>query len=126
MTTSETRLRKSGPRKRRRASPAYFEESKSIFLEITSQHAIAEVQWEMGLLHEQQGDLSRAAELMQVYVDYLREIGHTDAEKRAEQLAGVRGRMEAQSAERRAGEQSQSPGAVAWFFGKLFKGKQRG
>ena len=39
------------------------------------------------------GELARAAELMQVCVDYERELGHPDAEKRAAVLEKVKKRM---------------------------------
>jgi tetratricopeptide (TPR) repeat protein len=44
----------------------------------------------------EQGDLARAVELMQVYVDFLREIGHPDAEKRAVRLEELRRRLAAE------------------------------
>jgi tetratricopeptide (TPR) repeat protein len=50
----------------------------------------AMVRWNLGLALEKEGDLARAAELMQVYVDYQREIGHPDAEKRAAYVAQLR------------------------------------
>ena len=40
-----------------------------------------------------QGDYARAAELMQILVDFEREIGHPDAEKHAQWLAEVRGKV---------------------------------
>ena len=46
--------------------------------------------WNLGDELAKQGDLARAAELMQVRVDFLTEIGHRDAEKRAARLAEVR------------------------------------
>jgi hypothetical protein len=42
---------------------------------------------------EKEGDLARAAELMQMCVDFLREIAHPDAEKRAARLAQLRQRL---------------------------------
>ena len=45
--------------------------------------------WNLGLLCEE-SDPGRAAELMQVRVDYEREIGHPDAEKHAERVAVLR------------------------------------
>lgn len=44
----------------------------------------------MGLLLERQGEFARAAELMQVCVDYERALGHPDAEKDAKYVAQVR------------------------------------
>ena len=44
----------------------------------------------MGLAYEEMGELEKAIPLMQVYVDYLREIGHPDAEERAAKVEGLR------------------------------------
>jgi hypothetical protein len=49
--------------------------------------------WNLGLALEQEGNLKRAAEMMQVSLDILREIGHPDAEKRAALLAKLRQRL---------------------------------
>jgi len=51
-------------------------------------HALAA--WNLGLVYEKQEDYAQAAALMQILVDYEREIGHTDAEKHAKRLAQVR------------------------------------
>jgi hypothetical protein len=40
-----------------------------------------------------ENDLARAADLMQVRVDYLHEIGHSDAGKRAAEVAALRARI---------------------------------
>jgi len=49
--------------------------------------------WNLGLLYEKQGGYASAAELMQILVDFEREIGHADAEKDAQRLAEVRGKV---------------------------------
>jgi hypothetical protein len=47
----------------------------------------------MGDEYAKQGDLKRAVELMQVCVDFEREIGHTDAEKHGANVAALRQRL---------------------------------
>jgi tetratricopeptide (TPR) repeat protein len=49
--------------------------------------------WNLGLLYEE-NDPTRAAELMQVLVDYERAIGHPDAEAHAQHLAAVQRRAQ--------------------------------
>lgn len=46
--------------------------------------------WNLGIDYEKAGDLQRATDLMQVCVDFAREIGHPDAEKDADRLENVR------------------------------------
>ena len=46
--------------------------------------------WNLGLAYEELGDCARAAELMQILVDYERAIGHPDAEEHAQRLAQIR------------------------------------
>ena len=50
----------------------------------------------MGLRYEALGELQRAIDLMQVYVDFEREIGHPDAEKDAAQVKALRAKLVAQ------------------------------
>ena len=47
----------------------------------------------MGVAYGKLGDLSRAADLMQVLVDYEREIGHAYAERHSAYLAALRARL---------------------------------
>ena len=47
----------------------------------------------MGLRYEESGDLKRAVELMQVCVDFEREIGHPGAEKDGAHVAALRQRL---------------------------------
>ncbi len=50
--------------------------------------------WNLGLVYEEVGDLKRAADLMQITVDFERQMGHRDAEKYADYLKNVRARLE--------------------------------
>jgi len=47
----------------------------------------------LGLAYEKQGDYARTAELMQILVDFEREIGHANAEAHAQYVAEVRGKV---------------------------------
>jgi hypothetical protein len=58
--------------------------------EIGDRRGEANASWNLGLALEKAGQLARAAELMQVRVDFEQEIGHPDAEKLAAQLEQVR------------------------------------
>jgi hypothetical protein len=49
--------------------------------------------WDLGLALEQSGELQQATAAMQPRVDYLREIGHAEAEKHAEQLAALKAKL---------------------------------
>ena len=60
--------------------------------EIGDRRGEALASWNLGDELAKQGDLARAAALMQVYVDFLRELGHPDAEKYAATLEEVRAR----------------------------------
>ncbi|MGI8588543.1 MAG: ATP-binding protein [Chloroflexia bacterium] len=70
-----------------------YEQSLSILRSVGDRQEEADASWHFGLLLEQQGDLARAAELMQVRVDYEREIGHAAAEQHAAQLEQLRTRL---------------------------------
>ncbi|MBC7257991.1 MAG: tetratricopeptide repeat protein [Chloroflexi bacterium] len=72
-----------------KAIPLY-ERAIAIAKEIGDQRNQSIHSWNLGLLAEQRGDYARAAELMQVRVDYEQAIGHPDAEKDAAYLAEVR------------------------------------
>ena len=52
--------------------------------------------WNLGLAYEKAGDLKRAVDLMQVCVDFEREIGHPDAEKDADYIENLKARLEKQ------------------------------
>ena len=45
------------------------------------------------MTYKQKGDLARAADLMQVCVDYELSIGHADAENHAAYVAALRARI---------------------------------
>ncbi len=49
--------------------------------------------WKVGQCYESFRDLARAAELMQVLVDYERELGHPAAEKHAADVTALRARL---------------------------------
>ena len=49
--------------------------------------------WNLGGLLVQQGELPRAVELMQVRVDFLRAIGHPDAEEAATVVEQIRQKL---------------------------------
>ena len=51
------------------------------------------LEWNLGLLHAQQGNLPAAIPAMQLYVDYLRELNHPDAEKRAAEVESLRANL---------------------------------
>jgi tetratricopeptide (TPR) repeat protein len=49
--------------------------------------------WNLGEVYETLGELDRAVELMQVCVDFERELGHPDAEKDAAYVEAIRARL---------------------------------
>jgi tetratricopeptide (TPR) repeat protein len=74
-----------------------YEQAITIDKAIGNQEGVARHSWNLGLLYEQQGDLARAVALMQVWVDFLHQIGHADAEQDAAQLDQVRQKLAKQS-----------------------------
>jgi len=66
----------------------YYEQALAIAREIGDRRGEAIRCWNLGLLYED-SDPARAAELMQVCVEYEREIGHPDAEAHAERVQGL-------------------------------------
>ncbi len=70
----------------------YYEENLAIARDIGNRRDETIASWNLGLAIEEE-NLARAADLMQAYVDYLREIGHPDAEKRAARVAALRARI---------------------------------
>jgi tetratricopeptide (TPR) repeat protein len=72
-----------------------FEQALAIAQEVNDSRNEGECSWNLGIAYERQAHLARAAELMQVYVDYLRELGHPEAEKRAAYVAQLRQRLAA-------------------------------
>ncbi len=71
----------------------FFEQALVIDREIGNRIGEAIASWNLGLAYEKEGDLVRAAALMQVSVDYEREIGHPDAEGDVAQVEELRARM---------------------------------
>jgi tetratricopeptide (TPR) repeat protein len=71
----------------------YYDRSLVIKQEIGDRRGVANSSWDLGLLLAEQGDLERAAALMQICVDFEREVNHPDAEKDAAQLEEVRRRL---------------------------------
>ncbi|HQV68647.1 MAG TPA: tetratricopeptide repeat protein [Thermoflexales bacterium] len=70
-----------------------FEQALKIMTDIGDKGAVASLSWNLGLWYEAQGNLVRAAELMQVRVDFLRGIGHPDADEAAADVAGIRAKL---------------------------------
>jgi tetratricopeptide (TPR) repeat protein len=71
----------------------YYEQSLVIHREIGDKQGEASDCWNMGALLVAQGEFKRAAGLMQVYVDFLRAIGHPDAEELAKHVEEVKKKM---------------------------------
>jgi tetratricopeptide (TPR) repeat protein len=72
-----------------------FEQRLAIAREIGDRRGEVLTSWNLGLRLEEQGYVVQAVELMQIYVDFLREIAHPDAEKRANRLDRLRQRFAA-------------------------------
>jgi tetratricopeptide (TPR) repeat protein len=72
---------------------AQYEQSLAVKQAIGDAAGVARTSWKLGEIFEQQGDLARAAALMQVYVDFLRQIGHADAEQDAARLEEVKRKL---------------------------------
>lgn len=72
----------------------YDEQALVIAREIGNRRGETNTCWNLGLLLEGQGELHRAVELMQVRVDFLRAIGHPDAEKAAARVNGINLRLD--------------------------------
>ena len=66
----------------------YYGQALTVTREIGDRRGEADHCWNLGLLYED-SDPARAAELMQVRVEYEREIGHPDAEADAERVQGL-------------------------------------
>jgi hypothetical protein len=68
----------------------YYEQRLAISHAIGDRWGEARGNWNLGLVFKRQGDLARAAELMQVLVDLERDLGHADADKDAATVAAIR------------------------------------
>ena len=76
-----------------RRAMEYFEQHLAIARETGDKQGEANACWNMGLLFEAQGEFKRAAGLLQVRVDYLRAIGHPDAEEAAKKVDEIEKKM---------------------------------
>jgi tetratricopeptide (TPR) repeat protein len=76
----------------------YYEKGLAVSKEIGDQLTGATIAWNLGLVYEELGDDERAAELMQIRVDYDVSVDHTDCAADAEKLRQIRHRI----AERRS------------------------
>jgi tetratricopeptide (TPR) repeat protein len=83
---------------------AYYEQARTIAREIGDRRGEGVCCWDLGLLCEE-SDPARAAELMQVCVDYEREVGHPDAEADAERVRRVRERLGGRRGDKGTGEE---------------------
>jgi tetratricopeptide (TPR) repeat protein len=70
----------------------FYEQCLAIARELGDRQGEAITSWNLGLCYEEQGNFSRAAALMQVYVDYIAQLGHPEAEKRAARVEALRAR----------------------------------
>ena len=70
-----------------------YEQWLAIAREIGDRLGEARASWNLGLALESQGELARAAELMQVLVEYEKAIGHPDAEARDARVQQIRARL---------------------------------
>ena len=70
----------------------YYQQALDIAREIGDQRVEALTSWNLGLLYED-SEPARAVELMQVLVDYERDIGHPDAESHATRVEEIRARL---------------------------------
>ncbi len=71
----------------------FFKQHLVVTLEVGDRRDEGIACWNLGLHYEKAGDLQRAAEMMQICVDFEREIGHPDAEKDADYLKGIQAKM---------------------------------
>jgi tetratricopeptide (TPR) repeat protein len=73
----------------------FFEQQLAISHAIGNRWGEARASWNLGRILEQQGDLIRAAELMQVLVELERHLSHADADEHAGALAAIRAKLAA-------------------------------
>ena len=71
----------------------FFEQHLTIAREIGDRRGEGNSSWNLGLVLEGEGDLTRAADLMQVCVDYEIEIGHSAVEQHAAYVEALRARI---------------------------------
>jgi tetratricopeptide (TPR) repeat protein len=75
----------------------YYEQARDIWQTIGDVASAARLSWNLGTLYEAQGELARAVELMQVWVDFLQQIGHPKFDDSAAYLETVRQKLADQS-----------------------------
>ncbi len=73
----------------------YYQQQLEIARAINDRAGESRACWNLGLALESQGDVARAVALMHQYVEYLRELGHPDAEKDAARVEQVRRKAQA-------------------------------
>ncbi len=71
----------------------YYEQVRTISREIGDRYSEGISSWNLGLAYEKLGELSRAEELIQVRVDFERQLGLPGAEKYAAYLEALRARL---------------------------------
>jgi tetratricopeptide (TPR) repeat protein len=74
---------------------SFYDRELDIYYEIGDRFSQAATNWNLGLVFEQQGDLTRAVTLIQASEEYFREIGHPHLEQVAAHLEGLRQRLAA-------------------------------
>ncbi len=70
-----------------------YEQRLAIAREIGDRSGEVITSWNLGLIYEAEGDLSRAVSLMDLCVEYEQDIGHPDAEKHAARVEALRARL---------------------------------
>ena len=81
-----------------------YEQDLGIARAIGDRRGEATASWNLGDEYAKQGDLARAVDAMQALVDFMREIGHADAAKRAAVVAELRARMEGEGEQEKAAD----------------------
>jgi tetratricopeptide (TPR) repeat protein len=71
----------------------YYESSIAVFRNLIDIAGVARNSWNLGLVYEQQGDLTRADSYMRMYVGFLYNIGHSNAEQIAKHHRRVRRKL---------------------------------
>lgn len=72
-----------------------FDQALRIAEAIGDRRSTAQICWDIGVIVEQQGDLSRTEKLLKAWVNYTHEEGHTQADQYAAYLAALRARIAA-------------------------------
>jgi tetratricopeptide (TPR) repeat protein len=80
-----------------RCAIEFYEQTLVITRELGDRRGEADTCWNLGLVYEEEGHLARAADLMQICVDFEQEIGHADAEEHAAHVQALRARSAEQS-----------------------------